>query len=639
MFDALNQRPEQRRAFLGETRLPADLTGFEPAYPVRSASFMIWGQHCDMCAAPACYKTCDLFEQGHDRRCQTFVYGIGRNRELATIHPYAMECAFKGHAHLFTHLTLDQWPLGLLGAFERAYAGAAEPLMGIGDRLNGISLFQRAGIWSLTKGVLYKLEPRKPQRLPDGLLVQIFNPNPEPVQFIVDVRNRNPGKQAIGFREGVRLRPGFNEHLFPIEQIAENMDLAGDKRISLFPDGQHTCLLVVMAADMVGLKAMPWAETTIPPDAKPVKCVAFDLDNTLWPGVLLEEPQGLPLGPNVMWLLKELDRRGILMSIVSKNNPDEALARLRALGIEEYFLHPQIGWGPKSQGLERIARALNIGIDTLALVDDSPFERAEVAAALPRVRLFTERDLPLLHRHPLLAGSTEGEGADRRLRYWQAARRDQFREQAGLDYEAFLRECRMNLIFERPRAADLNRLHELAQRTNQLNFSSNRYTREELERLIAGGDEQEAYDCLLARAADRFGEYGVVGMAIVRRRAGEPPCLIDLALSCRVQARRVEHGILLTILEGYRRQGEPVLEIVYNRTERNAPAGQVFADLELTEARREGERIFYRQALDRPFAPPNLFAIEDRVFGVTVASEPETGTRSGIRPGVREGAD
>jgi FkbH-like protein len=615
MFDALNQRPDQRAAFLGETRLPDDLSGFTSAYPARSASFLIWGQHCDMCAAPACYKTCDLFEKGRDRRCQTFVYGIGRNRALATLHPYAMECAFKGHAHLFSHLTLDQWPLGMLRTFERAYAGVGEPLMGLGDRLNGISFFQRAGVWSLTKGLLYTLEPRKPKKLPDGLLVQVYNPNPDPVQFIVDVRNRNPGKQAIGFREAVRLRPGFNEQFFPIEQIAENMDLAGDKRISLFPEGQRTCLLVVMAADMVGLAAMPWAETTPAPDAKPVKCVAFDLDNTLWPGVMLEEPEGLPLGPNVTWLLKELDRRGILMSVVSKNNPDEALARLRALGIEDFFLHPQIGWGPKSGGLERIAGALNIGIDTLALVDDSAFERAEVAAALPQVRIFTDRDLPLLHRHPLLEGATGGEGSDRRLRYREAGRREQFREQSGLDYEAFLRECRMRLTFERAGERDLERLHELVQRTNQLNFSNNRYSRPELERLVGGGDATEAYNCMLTRAADRFGDYGLVGLAIVRRRAGAPPCLIDLALSCRVQARRVEHAMLLTLMEGYRRRGEGALEIVYNRTERNAPAGAVFADLEIAEMRREGERIFYRQALDRPFAPPDLYAIEDRVFG------------------------
>jgi FkbH-like protein len=631
MFDSLNQRPDQRAAFLKDLRLPENLTGFASHYQVRTAAFLLWGQHCDMCAAPACYQTCDLFERGRNWLCQTFVYGIGRNRQLATIHPYAMECAFKGHAHLFTHLTLDQWPLGLLRALERTCAELAEPLLGFGDRLLGRRpLFQRGGVWALTKGLLYPLEPRKPKRLPDGLLVQVYNPNPEPVRLIVDVRNRRPGGEMMGFREAVRLRPGFTEQFFPLEQIAENMDLAGDKRISLFPEGQQTRLLVVMAADMVGLAAMPWAATASRPKAKPIKCVVFDLDNTLWPGILLEEPEGLPLGPNVLWLLKELDRRGILLSIASKNNPEEALARLRALGVEEYFLHPQIGWGPKSQGLERIAQALNIGLDTLALVDDSPFERAEVAAALPQVQIFSERDLPLLHRHPLLAGSAEGEGAQRRRRYQEETRREQFREQSGLDYEAFLRECQLRLVIERPGAGDLERLHELVQRTNQLNFSNNRYTRRQLEALLGDGDARQRHDCFIVRAADRFGDYGLVGLAIVRLRQGEPPCLIDLALSCRVQARRVEHGLLLTLLEGYRRQGAGHLETVYNRTDRNAPAGQVFADLKLVEQERQGERIFYRQPLDRPFTPPDLYAIDDRVFGVASAQQPAA---AATRPG------
>lgn len=59
---------------------------------------------------------------------------------------------------------------------------------------------------------------------------------------------------------------------------------------------------------------------------KPVKCVVWDLDNTVWDGVLLEDGDGRPLRPGVREAIEELDRRGILQSIASRND-HEAAAR------------------------------------------------------------------------------------------------------------------------------------------------------------------------------------------------------------------------------------------------------------------------------------------------------------------------
>ena len=115
-----------------------------------------------------------------------------------------------------------------------------------------------------------------------------------------------------------------------------------------------------------------------------VKCVVWDLDGTIWDGVLLEDDD-VTIRPHVVAAIRQLDEVGILHSISSKNDYDLAMARLEQADLAEYFLYPQISWNPKSDSIRRIASSLNIGIDALAFVDDQEFELAEVGHALPDV--------------------------------------------------------------------------------------------------------------------------------------------------------------------------------------------------------------------------------------------------------------
>ncbi len=123
-----------------------------------------------------------------------------------------------------------------------------------------------------------------------------------------------------------------------------------------------------------------------------IKCVVWDLDNTIWEGTLLEGG-ATKLTPGVIDVIKGLDERGILQSVASKNNYDDAYKKLCELGISEYFLYPQINWNPKSSSVKEIAQKLNIGINTLAFVDDQPFEREEVAHLCPSVMTIDALDI------------------------------------------------------------------------------------------------------------------------------------------------------------------------------------------------------------------------------------------------------
>src|SRR5581483_5052110 len=117
---------------------------------------------------------------------------------------------------------------------------------------------------------------------------------------------------------------------------------------------------------------------------KTMKCVVWDLDNTLWNGTLLEDGQ-VTLREEIVHTIKLLDARGILHSIASKNSYEAAMAMLQQLGVSEYFLYPQINWNSKASSIREIAKAINIGLDTIAFVDDQAFERAEVAFQIPEV--------------------------------------------------------------------------------------------------------------------------------------------------------------------------------------------------------------------------------------------------------------
>jgi FkbH-like protein len=119
---------------------------------------------------------------------------------------------------------------------------------------------------------------------------------------------------------------------------------------------------------------------------KKVKCVVWDLDNTVWEGILSED-RDVKLKSGIKDILRILDERGILQSVASKNEYDDAIKKLQEFGIDEYFLYPQISWNSKAESVRAVAEAINIGIDTLAFVDDQITEREEVGFSYPEVLL------------------------------------------------------------------------------------------------------------------------------------------------------------------------------------------------------------------------------------------------------------
>ncbi|KJS52853.1 HAD family hydrolase [Streptomyces rubellomurinus] len=265
-----------------------------------------------------------------------------------------------------------------------------------------------------------------------------------------------------------------------------------------------------------------------------VKCVVWDLDHTLWDGILLEDGE-VTVRPAVLDVIRTLDERGILHSVASRNDHDAAWAKLVELGVAEYFLHPQIGWGSKSEAVAEIARRLNIGIDTLAFVDDQPFERDEVAFAHPQVLCIDAAEAASIPELPRMNPRFVTADSRARRHLYQA---DEQRKQAEQGHrgtsEEFLAKLAMRFTIAPAQEDDLQRAEELTVRTNQLNATGYTYSYEELDAFRSSPD----HDLLVAELEDVYGGYGTIGLALVERGA-EAWTVKLLLMSCRVMARGV----------------------------------------------------------------------------------------------------
>lgn len=259
-----------------------------------------------------------------------------------------------------------------------------------------------------------------------------------------------------------------------------------------------------------------------------VKCLVWDLDNTLWQGTLLEDGE-VPLAAGVREVVETLDARGILQSVASRNDRDLATARLAALGLADHFLLPQIGWGRKSDAVRHVAGRLGFAEAALAFLDDEPAERAEVAFHLPAVRCYSPAQLPGLLDRPEFSPTVTADARRRRSMYRAAFAREAERDSYAGPDEAFLRSLDLRMRVGRAGDAELARVEELTLRTSQLNATGVHYPAEVLRGLCA----DPGHEVLVATLADRFGPYGAVGVVLL----GTGPDrwhLKLLATSCRV---------------------------------------------------------------------------------------------------------
>ncbi|WP_280269077.1 HAD-IIIC family phosphatase [Nocardia wallacei] len=319
--------------------------------------------------------------------------------------------------------------------------------------------------------------------------------------------------------------------------------------------------------------------------AATVKCLVWDLDDTVWPGVVLESDGGAPK-PEALQAIRTLDERGILHAVASRGESSATTAHLRRHGIEDMFSAVEIGWGPKSQAIRRIAESLNIGHETMAFIDNDPVELAEVASACPQVRCYPAHRLAELAELPEFTPGTVTTEARHRRSYYRAerARRAGEAEFHGSDAD-FLASLELVMSVRTATESDLARAHELTVRTHQLNTTGTTFDIDELRRMCSSPH----HEVLVADLRDRFGGYGTIGLAVSEIRGGDSVLRL-LLMSCRVMSRGVGTAMIREIVRRARAAGRrPAAEFVATPVNRVMLVTLRFAGFEVLES--DGDRM------------------------------------------------
>ena len=298
-------------------------------------------------------------------------------------------------------------------------------------------------------------------------------------------------------------------------------------------------------------------------DSKKIKLVIWDLDNTLWNGILAEN-DCVVLRKNIVDIIKSLDKRGILQSVVSKNNYGDAMGQLKKFGIDEYFIYPQIGWERKSYYVQKIINLVNIGEDTILFIDDQEFEREEVMFTLPQVRCIDADNLDNLLSVPALNPTfITPDASNRRHLYQNDIKRNKVKETFSGTEQEFLKLLDMKFTISFASKEDLQRVEELTVRTHQLNSTGYTYSYQELENFL----ESQNHMLLITELEDKYGTYGKIGLSLIEC-IGEIWTIKLLLMSCRVVSRGVG-TVLLSYIMNMAKEAGKKLRAEFVHTDRN----------------------------------------------------------------------
>ena len=358
-----------------------------------------------------------------------------------------------------------------------------------------------------------------------------------------------------------------------------------------------------IAAEHLGHLANEWLRFIHPLIGKVCKALVMDLDNTLWGGVIGEDGmEGIQLGPDypgasyqaLQRVILDLYHRGIILAVCSKNNMADATEALEnhagMILRPHHFATFRINWNDKAQNLREIAAELNIGIDALALLDDSPVECERVRMELPEVTVIELPEDPMqysqaLRMAPVFERLVLSDEDRERGRYYAEQRQREEMEKSATSLEDFYRGLRQEVEIAPVTTATLTRVAQLTQKTNQFNTTTRRYTEQEISALAASPD----WNVYSIRVKDCFGDNGIVGVVIVHDTSDVSE-IDTFLLSCRVIARTIETAILSFLVDRARAQSITELHGWFLPTKKNSPAKEFYGEhqMRVLEERDEG---------------------------------------------------
>lgn len=318
-----------------------------------------------------------------------------------------------------------------------------------------------------------------------------------------------------------------------------------------------------------------------------IKCIVVDLDNTLWGGILGEDGiEGIQLGPeypgnaymDFQQQLLNLNRRGILLSIVSKNNAEEvryAMASHPFMVLKEkHFSVQKINWKDKVENIAGVAKELNISASDMVFLDDDPAECERVQSVYPDIQVIQVSKKPFevpnainqINRVETICLTQED--TLRPQQYVQQRKRTQVRKEA-LNLEDFLKKLEMTVEISRVNTFSLPRAAQLTQKTNQFNLTTKRYTEADIKNRM-----QTGYVYTVS-CRDKYGDNGIIGLIILMRQ-GHKLLIDSFLLSCRVISRKIETCMLSFIVQLAQSLDMKSVVGQYIQTPKNSPCAGLY---------------------------------------------------------------
>jgi len=346
------------------------------------------------------------------------------------------------------------------------------------------------------------------------------------------------------------------------------------------------------------------------------KVIALDCDNTLWKGVVGEDGvDGISVGGSFAVLqqkMVDLHDKGFLLTLLSKNNEAEVREvfdkRKDMILSWEHIVDHRINWLPKADNLKAMVNDLNLGIDSVIFVDDSPAECSAMMAACPEVlTLRLPEDsaaIPRFLEHVWAFDKHQvtSEDASRSALYKAEKKREAFVQVMATDISTFIASLDIQVRMMPPNEKLLPRTAQLTQRTNQFNLSTRRYTEADIRAFIVNDDHL----CTIIDVQDRFGTYGITG-ALFAVIIGDTLTIDTLLLSCRVLGRRVEYALLAALGEICRKRGVNCIEARYIPSAKNKPILSFMQNaFEIVLEEPNGSIIFTRDVNSIPEHEPHI---------------------------------
>ena len=273
-----------------------------------------------------------------------------------------------------------------------------------------------------------------------------------------------------------------------------------------------------------------------------IKLIIWDLDETFWTGTLSEGDVILDRGR--IDLIKLLTDKGIINSICSKNDFEQVKDVLTKYGIWEYFVFPRISWNPKGEIIRDIIAEMNLRSCNVAFIDDNPSNLNEAKYYSPELQVYDPSIIEDIYQQCLSMDKNDLD--HKRLRQYKVLEKKCAERNKSSDNLEFLKKSDIRVKILTDCNVHIERIHEMIMRTNQLNFTKNRLTLDELIDLLSRNDVK----CGYVEVTDSFGDYGISGFYSI-----EQGRLTNFLFSCRTMGMGVEQYV-------YAMLGFPELKVV-----------------------------------------------------------------------------